>query len=54
MRFSILRLKAVPWKIRFTKIPGVCTWSGTIRGDDGATLRIDAIDGFAEEARNRW
>ena len=30
------------------------TWSGTIRGADGGILTIDGIDGFAEEARNRW
>ena len=30
------------------------TWSGTIRCDDGTTLSIAGIDGFAEEARNRW
>ena len=30
------------------------TWSGTVTGDDGVPVRIDGIDGFAEEARNRW
>ena len=30
------------------------TWAGTVRGDDGASATLDAIDGFAEEARNRW
>ncbi len=30
------------------------TWSGTVRCEDGAALRLDGIDGFAEEARNRW
>ena len=30
------------------------TWSGTLRCDDGTTLSIAGIDGFAEEARNRW
>jgi hypothetical protein len=30
------------------------TWSGVIRGDDGATHTIDGMHGFAEEARNRW
>lgn len=30
------------------------TWSGTVVGPDGAELRIDGVDGFAEEARNRW
>lgn len=30
------------------------TWSGTVRGDGGQVVTIDAIDGFAEEARNRW
>ena len=30
------------------------TWSGRIRGEDGVVAEIDGIDGFAEEARNRW
>ena len=30
------------------------TWSGRIRGEDGVAAEIDGIDGFAEEARNRW
>jgi hypothetical protein len=30
------------------------TWSGTVRGDDGHTIELAGIDGFAEEARNRW
>lgn len=30
------------------------TWSGTVVDAAGTTHRIDAIDGFAEEARNRW
>jgi hypothetical protein len=30
------------------------TWSGTVRGDAGDVVTIDAVDGFAEEARNRW
>ena len=30
------------------------TWSGTVRDADGLVHRIDGIDGFAEEARNRW
>jgi hypothetical protein len=30
------------------------TWSGTIRDERGDTIVIDGIDGFAEEARNRW
>ncbi len=30
------------------------SWSGTIIDDDGEVLTIDGIDGFAEEARNRW
>ncbi len=29
-------------------------WSGRVRGDDGATAELARIDGFAEEARNRW
>ena len=30
------------------------TWSGWVRTDDGMTLDLDAIQGFAEEARQRW
>jgi hypothetical protein len=30
------------------------TWSGIIRDEWGAIIAIDAIHGFAEEARNRW
>lgn len=30
------------------------TWSGDITTDDGLTLRFDAIQGFAEEARQNW
>ncbi len=30
------------------------TWSGTVRDADGREYRVDGIDGFAEEARNRW
>lgn len=30
------------------------TWSGTISDDSGHTHTLDAIRGFAEEARNRW
>ncbi len=30
------------------------TWSGHITTDEGTTLEIDAIQGFAEEARQRW
>lgn len=30
------------------------TWSGTIRDEQGDTITIDGVDGFAEEARNRW
>jgi len=30
------------------------TWTGTIRGDDGVSATLLGIDGFAEEARNRW
>lgn len=29
-------------------------WSGTVRTDDGRVLELDGIQGFAEEARNRW
>ena len=29
-------------------------WSGTVRDDDGVTYRFDGMQGFAEEARNRW
>ena len=30
------------------------TWSGRVRADDGEPATIEGIDGFAEEARNRW
>lgn len=30
------------------------TWSGSVRTDDGETLTFERIQGFAEEARNRW
>ena len=30
------------------------TWSGRIVGDDGQQVELQGIDGFAEEARNRW
>jgi len=30
------------------------TWSGTVRDADGHDHHVDGIDGFAEEARNRW
>jgi len=30
------------------------TWSGSVRTDDGETHTFDGIQGFAEEARNRW
>jgi len=30
------------------------SWSGTIVDDDGTDVALDGIDGFAEEARNRW
>jgi hypothetical protein len=30
------------------------TWSGRIVTDDGTTVQVDGIRGFAEEARNRW
>lgn len=29
-------------------------WSGTVTGDDGQPATLAGIDGFAEEARNRW
>lgn len=29
-------------------------WTGTVVDDDGRTHRLDGIQGFAEEARNRW
>jgi len=29
-------------------------WTGSIRDDDGRTHELDGIQGFAEEARNRW
>jgi len=30
------------------------TWSGRLRTDDGLELALDGIQGFAEEARQRW
>jgi len=30
------------------------TWSGTVRTDDGVQLAFDALQGFAEEARQLW
>jgi hypothetical protein len=30
------------------------TWTGVLRGDDGVIHRVEALLGFAEEARNRW
>ena len=30
------------------------TWSGTVRTDDGIELSFDALQGFAEEARQLW
>ncbi|KHL10675.1 uncharacterized protein DUF2804 [Mumia flava] len=30
------------------------TWSGTATADDGATLALDGLVGWAEEARQRW
>lgn len=29
-------------------------WSGTVRTDEGRVLELDQVQGFAEEARNRW
>ena len=30
------------------------TWSGRLRTDDGLELQLDGLQGFAEEARQRW
>jgi hypothetical protein len=30
------------------------TWAGRVVGDDGVPVTFGAIQGFAEEARNRW
>jgi hypothetical protein len=30
------------------------TWSGRLRTDDGLALELDGLQGFAEEARQRW
>jgi hypothetical protein len=30
------------------------TWSGTLTTDDGVTVAFDALQGFAEEARQHW
>jgi hypothetical protein len=30
------------------------TWSGRVRTDDGIEVAFDALQGFAEEARQRW
>jgi hypothetical protein len=29
-------------------------WSGTVTTEDGRSLQLDGIEGFAEESRNRW
>lgn len=30
------------------------TWSGTVVAEDGRAIRVEGIQGFAEESRNRW
>lgn len=30
------------------------TWAGMVRGEDGRELHLEGVQGFAEEARNRW
>jgi hypothetical protein len=30
------------------------TWSGRLRTDEGTELIVDGLQGFAEEARQRW
>jgi hypothetical protein len=30
------------------------TWSGRLRSDDGLELAFDGLQGFVEEARQRW
>jgi hypothetical protein len=30
------------------------TWSGRIVTDDGLALEVEGLQGFAEEARQRW
>jgi hypothetical protein len=30
------------------------TWSGHVTADDGRTLHLDGVLGFAEESRSRW
>lgn len=30
------------------------TWTGTVRGEDGKKYRVEGIQEFAEESRNRW
>ena len=30
------------------------TFAGTVRTDDGRTIELDGLQGFAEEARQRW
>ena len=30
------------------------TWSGHVTADDGRTLHVDGVLGFAEESRSRW
>ena len=30
------------------------TWSGRLRTDEGLELELDGLQGFAEEARQRW
>jgi hypothetical protein len=30
------------------------TWSGHVRTDNGLELEVEALQGFAEEARQEW
>ena len=30
------------------------TYAGTVRTDDGRSIAFDGLQGFAEEARQRW
>ena len=59
-----LRLELVPRYDKHTRIEAVVmgtethqvfgTWSGTVTTDEGDTVVLDGIQGFAEESRSRW
>jgi uncharacterized protein DUF2804 len=59
-----LRLGLAPRYDKHTRIEAVVmgtethqvfgTWSGTFVTDDGETLELAGLQGFAEESRSRW